>query len=48
MADTSSEGIGKMDWNECVRNRISKKVNEDKNLIKSAREIAGLKVKYFS
>lgn len=34
-----------MDWKECIRNRIVKDIKEDKNLIKSTREIADVKVK---
>lgn len=34
-----------MDWNECVKKRIAKSVSEDRNLVKSARDIAELKIK---
>ena len=33
-----------MDWNECIKRRIVKDVKEDKNMIKSAREIAAEKL----
>ncbi len=33
-----------MDWNECIKNRIAKEVKQDKNMIKSTREIAAVKV----
>ena len=33
-----------MDWGECVKKRIVKDVKEDKNLIKSARETASIKL----
>ena len=34
-----------MDWRECIKKRIAKSVKVDMNLIKSAREIANIKVK---
>jgi len=34
-----------MDWRECIKKRIVKSVKVDINLIKSAREIANIKVK---
>jgi len=34
-----------MDWEECIRKRIIKDVKKDDNLIKSARQIASVKVK---
>jgi len=34
-----------MDWKECIRARIVKSVKEDKNLIISTREIAGIKIR---
>ncbi len=37
--------IGKMDWKECIKKRIAKEVGEDKNLIKSTKEIAESKIK---
>ena len=33
-----------MDWNECIKKRIAKSVKEDLNLIKSAKEIASIKI----
>jgi len=33
-----------MDWKECIQKRIVKDVKEDKNLIKSIREIAETKI----
>ncbi len=33
-----------MDWEECIRQRIVKTVSEDRNLIKSTREIARAKI----
>lgn len=33
-----------MDWKECIRQTIAKSVKEDKSLVRSAREIAKLKV----
>ena len=33
-----------MDWKGCIKKRIVKQVKEDKNLIKSAREIANKKI----
>ena len=32
-----------MSWKDCVKRRIAKEVKEDQNLVKSAREIAGIK-----
>ena len=34
-----------MDWRECIKKRIAKSVKVDRNLIKSAREIANIKIK---
>lgn len=34
-----------MDWKECMRKRIAKDVKKDLNMIKSAREIADVKIK---
>ncbi len=34
-----------MDWNECVKERIVKNVKEAKNLIRSTKEIAEIKIK---
>lgn len=34
-----------MDWTDCVKNRVAKDVKTDRNLIKSAREIADIKIK---
>ncbi|MBU0471065.1 MAG: hypothetical protein KKF65_00445 [Nanoarchaeota archaeon] len=33
-----------VDWKECIKKRIVKDVKEDKNMIKSAREIAKVKI----
>jgi len=33
-----------MDWNECIKKRIAKNIKEDKNLVKSARGIAAVKI----
>ena len=33
-----------MDWEECIKKRIVKDVKEDKNMIKSARDIADIKI----
>jgi len=33
-----------MDWEECIRQRIVKTASEDRNLIKSTREIARAKI----
>ena len=33
-----------VDWNECIKKKIVKDVKEDKNMIKSAREIAKVKI----
>lgn len=33
-----------MDWRECIQGRIVKNVKKDKNLIKSTREIAEIKI----
>ena len=34
-----------MDWRECIRKRIVKNVKKDRNLIRSTREIAEIKIK---
>ena len=34
-----------MDWKDCIKQKISKEVKEDKNLIISTREIAEIKIK---
>ena len=34
-----------MDWKECIQKRIVKDVKEDKNLIKSTREMADIKIR---
>lgn len=33
-----------MDWNECIKNRIAKKVRQDENMVKSTRAIAAVKI----
>jgi hypothetical protein len=42
--DTKSGGNGKIDFQECLKNRIAKNVSVDKNLIISMRKIAQLKI----
>lgn len=34
-----------MDWEECINKKVVKEAKEDKNLIKSTREIAEIKIK---
>jgi len=36
--------VGKMNWRECIKQRIVKSVKRDKNLIASTREIAEIKI----
>lgn len=39
-----SKGIGRMDWHGCLKEKIAKSANIDKNMIISARKIASLKI----
>jgi len=34
-----------MDWKDCIKKRIAKEVKEDTSLVRSAREIASIKLK---